>query len=240
MTLILKSDQAMTNPGDAPVRPRGLPVPGAVARWIVSSLPVAPTIARWESAISTGPVLIYPDGSNTAPTMGIVDGIRAARFNGTSSGLSAPLALPQPHSLAMVVKTHVLDDTALRVLSGDQAVAGGVDDNASVYAFGDASNGTRSIRINAGSGPATSITPTDEWGVIVVVFDGSSSVVRLNAAEQTVNAGTKPREGITFGHYRSGRDHARMDLAEAAVYPFALTAAQRDATVAGLRASYGI
>lgn len=238
MTLIQKSDVAMSVPGDAPVRVPQLPVAGAVARWVVSSLSDGALVKTWESIIPGGPTLAYTPGIVTGPSIGTVNGIRAAHFDGISDGLSGLLAMPQPHTLVMVIKTKVLDNALLQVLSGDQAVPGGADDSAAVYVFGNV--GTRSIRINAGSGPGTKITPTDQWGVLVAVFNGAESVIRLNSAEQVVSAGIKPREGITFGHYKTGSNFAPMDLAEAAVFPHAMDATARGVLVAGLRKSYDI
>lgn len=240
MTLIMRADQPMTAPGSAPHRLRPLPVAGDVARWSADTVPLGEIYAKtWESSTPGGPTLAYTPGSINAPTMRRGGAFPYLEFNGTVQGLTAPLVLPQPHSIVMVVRTHVLDSSAVQVLSGDQDVPGGdAIDRANIFAAGNV--GTRTIRMAAGASPSSTITPTDQWAVLIVVFDTATSVMRLNDAEQTgISAGTARREGISFGHYRAGMNFAPMDLAEAAIYPFALDAAQRADTVAGLRETYG-
>ena len=241
MTLILRADQPMTNPGAAPFRLRPLPVGGDVARWSAVTVPLEEVYAKtWESSTPGGPTLAYTPGSINAPVMRREGAFPYLEFNGVVQGLTAPLVLPQPHSIVMVVRTHVLDSSAIQVLSGDQNVPGGdAIDRANIFAAGGV--GTRTIRMTAGANPSSTIAPTDQWAVLVAVFDTDASVMRLDDAEQTgISAGTARREGISFGHYRAGMNFAPMDLAEAVVYPFALDAAQRADTVAGLRAAYGV
>lgn len=236
MSLILKSDRTLTAPGSAPVRAYTLPS-GYVRRFLTSAIPTdSGTVGSWSDGTGSGTALTTSSGT-TAPTVATVGGIKALTFDGVSQGLSQLLPLNQPHSVAIVAKLDVLTSSAVQVILGDQDVVG-VTDRANIFVSG--AIGSRALRSTAGTTLASSATLTNEWCVILATYNGASSVIRVNSTETTGSVGSFPREGLSVGHYKNGSTPGKFAAAEVVAWPYALSVADRAATVAAMSDHYGI
>lgn len=215
-----------------PVQLPALPVAGALRRFSAKAtgVPVGATVATWKDSAGSGTTLAPV--SSTAPTLATVAGVRSVLFNGTNQGLQQSVSMTNPHSIVLVSNVVTPNTTATTTQSGS-FVTSGVD-------AGRVQTSLTGLYVNAGTGAqvGTGLNVTG-WRVIVVSFNGASTVVNINGAEYTVSAGILPRAVFTLGFER-GASWSNVAIAEAALYNGALDSTQRAALVTGLRAEYGI
>lgn len=221
-----------TNAGTLPIVLTDLTVAGAVRRFVAKAVNqlVGTTVTTWADSSGSGTSLAV--ATSTAPTLATVGGIRAVQFNGTSDGLQQSVSLTQGHSLVLVSNVVAPVTTGTTTPSGSFA-SSGVDS-----AQFQTSN--TDLYVNAGTAMkvGTGLNVTG-WRVIIVSFNGASTVVNVNGTEYTGNAGALPRAVFSLGFQR-GASFSNLAVAEAALYPTALDATQRAALVTQLRSDYGI
>lgn len=215
-----------------PILLHPLPVAGAVRRFVAraAGVPVGGTVTTWKDSAGSGTAL--STASSAAPTLATVGGVRAVQFDGTSQGLQQTVALTNPHSLVLVMNIVVPQTTGITTPSGS-FLSAGVD-------LGQLQTSTTDLYVNAGTAlkVGTGLNVTG-WRVIVISFNGGSTVVNINGTEYTGNAGTLPRAVFSLGFQR-GASWSNLAVAEAILYQSALDATQRAALVTQLRADYGI
>lgn len=209
-----------------------LPVAGATRRFVAKAVnqAVGTTVATWADIAGSGTTL--STASSTAPNLATVGGIRSVQFNGTSDGLQQNVSMAQGHSLVLVSNIVAPVTTGTTTPSGSFTSAG-VDSAQFQTSNSD-------LYVNAGNSMkvGTGLNVTD-WRVIVISFNGATTVVNVNGIEYTGNTGALPRAVFSLGFQR-GASWSSMAVAEAALYSTALDAAQRASLVAQLRADYGI
>lgn len=89
-----------------------------------------------------------------------------------------------------------------------------------------------------GASPAS---PGTTWHVFVAVFNGASSVLRVDATETTGSIGNSaPGAGLTIGNGIAAQTHSPIDVAEVGSFSAALDLTQRDTLVAYLQDLYNL
>lgn len=229
-----KANQEFTGSAAAtlPVLLHTLPVTGFLRRFAAKATGVAlgATVSSWKDSAGSGTTLVPV--ASSAPTLADNQGIRSVLFNGTNQGLQQSVSMTNPHSLVLVSNVVAPNTTATTTQSGSFVTAG-VD-------AGRVQTSLAGLYVNAGTGVqvGTGLNVTG-WRVIVVSFNGASTVVNVNGTEYTVSAGSLPRAVFTLGFER-GASWSNVAVAEAILYNGALDSTQRAALVSGLRAEYGI
>ena len=93
-------------------------------------------------------------------------------------------------------------------------------------------------RINAGDWLSNPAGADLNWHVIDAVFDGPTSILGVDGARVSGNAGVRELTVLTFGAAEDGTDRVIGEIAELRVYNGTLTQAQRDGIVAELQAKW--
>lgn len=83
-------------------------------------------------------------------------------------------------------------------------------------------------------------TQTDAWAVIVAIYNGASSSIRVNATTVSGNAGSDNLPRVGVGSNRDVGDYFTGDIAEVLVYDPAPSAGELAQVRLGLGAKYGI
>lgn len=153
-------------------------------------------------------------------------------FNGTSHFLkTAAFTLNQPTTVVLVVKqvSWTIND---RFFDGNAALGGVLFMSAT----------TPTIAIFAGSTAASNTNlAVGANGVVSAVFNGASSLIQVNAnAATTGNAGANNMGGFTLGADGANLNFGNIQVYEAAIFPSAISAADRARVAAGLMAKHGI
>jgi hypothetical protein len=221
-----------TNADTLPIVVNDLPVAGAVRRFVAKAVnqAIGTTVSAWADITGSGTSLV--PASSAAPTLATVAGVRSVRFDGATQGLQQNVALTNPHSVVLVMNIVVPQTTGITTPSGSFITAG--------TDLGQLQTSTTDLYVNAGTSlkVGTGLNVTG-WRVIIISFNGASTVVNINGVEYTGNAGTLPRAVFSLGFQR-GASWSNMAVAEAILYQSALDATQRAALVTQLRTDHGI
>lgn len=219
------------NASSLPIVLTDLAVAGATRRFLAKAVnqAIGTAVPSWADSAGSGTALI--PASSTAPTLATVGGLRAVQFNGTSDGLQQALSMAQGHTLVLVANIVTPNTVGTTTLSGSYTTA--AVDGARLQ------TSVNALYANAGTAMAVAAQNVTGWRVIVVSFNGASTVVNINGTEYTGNAGALPRTVFTLGFERGGSFSA-LAVAEANIYPTALGSTDRASLVTALRAEYGI
>lgn len=155
----------------------------------------------------------------------IQNGLNIVRFDGATS-VMGPVAftLTQPWTLfaAIQVDAYGANDRLFDALAVN---------NGTIYQSG----GTPTINLYAQGGAAaanTSLT-LGSWHVLTCVFNGASSLIRVDGANQTTgNPGAADPGGITMGAQSGGGNQCDMDVGEVIIYNSAESVAANEAMLA--------
>lgn len=118
--------------------------------------------------------------------------------------------------------------------------------NAPIGALSAAGNGSLSRIANGklsaygNANMATQLNPGSDWHVFIATFDGANSVVQMDDAYETGNAGTTAATRTALGQGTTSTTWAPIDVAEMLVWNRGLTLDERTKVVADLKANYGI
>ncbi|UFS59460.1 hypothetical protein [Subtercola endophyticus] len=145
-----------------------------------------------------------------------------------SNSLGGALARVTPHTVATVVRWHTASATVLEAATGSGVPAVNVQGNS-------ANTGMRTY-----SGTALTVAATigSPWHVYLSVFNGTSSVSRLdNLTEVTGDAGSGLGSVLSLGAF--GTTFSNCDIKKVIYWPFAMTSTDRTTQVASLKTEYG-
>lgn len=164
----------------------------------------------------------------------IINGQPAVRFDGSDDRMAASFALVQPTTVFIVGKKA---NTTQHGYFVDGITATGLilSDNNAVPV-------SSSVwRLYAGSGVETAITIDTSFHVFGGIANGASSLISVDGATTSGNAGASNANGITLGSIGS-QDAAFLngDLAEVVIYDSALSDANRNKVESYLGTKYGI
>lgn len=149
-----------------------------------------------------------------------VAGYPSFRFDGGDDYMkTAAYTLTQPFTYYMVVKqiTWTRTDYFFDALSND-------------YVCCDQQTASPILEFYAGGSPGyTSDLAVDSWGLLMIVFDGANSIIKVNdGTDVTGNIGTNNGNGLTLAN-RNGLGYAaNIEFAEIAFYSGAHVAASGD------------
>jgi hypothetical protein len=219
--------------GKAPRNPYPQPddIPGLIA-WGsgdylegVDGLADTDPVETWTDRSNRGnsPVQATADNRPTLQTNEL-NGLAVVRFDGTNDSLARIFAsvFSQPYSFLLVAK-HTAGSVA-----SDENMIGGLDnaaaDSGEILATAEA--GTDQIAMKAGTEALIGDLSGSAF-VLVVAFDGASSVARLDRVQSAESAGTRNLTKFVLG--ADGAQAAAfsgLDIAEFAVYDRKLSVAQ--------------
>lgn len=226
-TLVQYTPNALT--GDVsslPRIPRTLSVAGAARRFSAFGLtdPVGSQVTAWPDLLGGGTSLVP---LTSAPVIGQdAGGLRYVRFNGTSDALSQALARNQPHSVAILgrFRSLTLPGSGISTLVGGSNSTGAKRGNIYLDNTG--------WRLNGGSAPAASaVAPDTAWHAFIAVFNGASSVLRIDNTEAAGNGGTENADVFALGGVVGSTWFGPIDIVEAIPFQRALSGSER-ATIA--------
>jgi len=186
--------------------------PNAINQYDATTLS-AGTITQWDDSVGS---LNLTGGSPEVVSNGI-NGNKSVRFDGNDVLDSATRAsnISQPFTVAVVVETftsaarNIFDGVNIETILRDRQ--GSNNDN---------------FRLFAGNILDSTETALNDPSVVVAIFDGSSSKIRVNSTEFTGNAGTNANDGVTLGARGSRNDSTGDydgDIGEVVVYDVALS-----------------
>lgn len=228
MALILSSDKTMVNPVDSRVIPDT--VDGLRFTLDPDSLVAQVADGAQITALSDGD-LVLNSGAKPVLRHGVLNG-HAVLESPTNIRNTTALAdtLDGPVTVAMVVKLNGIT-SAHRLLTGYLSNFLSVSARTEGWSAG----------VNNNNGSAVSILPTIGWHVIVVVFDGASSRMSVDA----VTAELSLPEVTSVPYVRLGADtsgNASLDgqVAQTRIYERALLPADVTQLTTDLQAHYGI
>lgn len=214
-----------------------LPVAGATGRWEADRIrqDVDTDVTAWPG-VDFGPILTTGGVgiSATAPTLIVgTGGTPSVQFDGVSDALGVAQATPQPNTVVAVAAVKALTGGITTIVSG------GFDGVNIAQVLGVNSSG----RARAYDGASLDLTAAGAIGtglhVWLAVYNGASSVIRVDATEATGSAGTNNQGGnLNLATYGSG--FANVEIKSVIYYPFALDATQRSDIVTALRDRHGI
>ena len=155
-------------------------------------------------------------------------------FNGTSHFLkTAAFTLNQPTTVVLVVK-QVSWTTGEDLIDGETLLSGAIQTVTS----------SPLVRLrNGGVGGATVSPAVGVTGVLTAVWNGASSSLTLNRGTPTAdNMATDAMGGLTLGAGGGGAagTFTNIQVYEAAIFPSALSAADRARVASALMAAHGI
>lgn len=154
-------------------------------------------------------------------------------FNGGTHVLNAVFAFAQPITFYLVVNQISWTATD-RIVDGQtdlsmtvQQTSAGVSPQVRIF---NTSASTSSTDLVVGS-----------YGVLCAVFNGASSVLRINNnADITANLGTTAAGGIALGNRATGVNGANIGVKEGAFFSAAHTDAERDTIISYLMTKFSI
>lgn len=219
---------------DLPLVVHPIPVAGYTRRHVAYAVPqdVGATVAAWTDLAGGTPLTVNGQGgtASTAPVLASDGGVPAMEFTGTAS-LGTAMPLNQPHTIVVCART-VGTPSALGVLTGGTASSPGRSSQ-----FIDPSTGPQ-WRSNAGASLGSTVNASAvDYQVITTVFNGASSVMRVDGVETTGTTGTDARTILTLATWSgAGANRLACRIAEILVFPFALDLTQRAAVETAVRA----
>ena len=210
--------------GSAPPDP---PLDSLVSR-VVSEGLSAGALATWSAL--TGPD--YTQATGTAQptvTLDVLSGYPAVRFDGTSDYVVAgSLALNQPFTVAALARNFDVLANDRQLVSArntaNQGQAAGVTSH----------NSSGQFAVFAGSILSSTVSTDTAWHAFVSVFNGGSSVARVDATEAAGSAGTRNATIFTIGAANLSGGVSQFwsgDVVEVLAWDKALSLAERDAAV---------
>ncbi len=129
----------------------------------------------------------------TGPSFHVIGGQVGMGF-GAPRRLMTPLARSQPHTIVALVRPRTEGYTALSVLLGAATTAGA---RGSVYLTADGL-----WAMNAGSTISNSAPlKGGQWQIVIAVFNGPNSVLRVDGVETTGNAGSEVADRLILGSF---------------------------------------
>jgi hypothetical protein len=225
-----------TNAATLPQFIHALPVTSPVRRYVAASLPasqVGVQQAQWTDLVGTA----HYTQATTAkrPTLRQTGAIRYIEFDNVDDTLTGPAFQASGYCAFSVVRFRRAANAgywpAIDMNSGNTVFQLGTDG--------------RMVGFAPGLTPSTPVIPGTAWHVFMLQANGSAagaSFLRMDDTEiawaHAPQAVGVPRIAVTGA---SGTTiMAAMDVAEQVVYSRALTADERNSTVAALRAAYSI
>jgi hypothetical protein len=165
------------------------------------------------------------------PVIAETDGRRVLRFSG-DQGLSYPLARPAVQTIIAVCKVDAVPAQIGVIVGGSLSSP----NRGSLFM---SSAGT--LALNAGVTMTTpENVPIGESAVLIGVLNGADSVLGINGAETTGNAGSEVPNVTSLGRASAANTALTGDILEVVIYPRALNAAERDSIRAALNAVHNI
>lgn len=169
---------------------------------------------------------------DTAPTLGMRGSILALQTSGSASKRLFDAPADQLGTGPITIYGVACVGTASTEISS--FLGWGATANTGIRVTTDGKlNATRGGQF----GTSISVHSGLPWSVFVLVANGASSVLRKDSTEQNGTLGTSTVNALPFG---LGGRSIQADFAEAGLFDYALTLAERDALVSRLRTQYGI
>lgn len=188
----------------------------------ISGLSDAQAVSSWSDLSGFGNDFSEATDQPTYETSEI-NSLPVVRFNGTNDLLAATLnsTLPQPFTLFLVAK-HSAGS-----VSADEHIVGGQDSGGTGHGYVKANDGTPD-QVTADAGSEADIAALSSSAfVLVVAYDGASSVARYGGTQTTESPGSNNLKKLVLGaNGAESGNFAGVDIAEFAVYNRKLTVAQ--------------
>lgn len=226
----------------APVAAAASPAPNlgpnpmtTVARsWLASGLTTGTAVASWKDTIK-GVTVAQPVEARR-PIVGVEGNTKYVRFDGVDDFLdneTDPRVAAE--TVAMVMRIY-------KPVTGGKRYFGSGFTSTATRVFGLASSLDNYIA-NAGTAfsPSPAIAPTAEWAVVLVAFNGASSVISVNGREAVGNTGTAVpplgwRMATTASDPTGASGATGIDIIAQYSWDTALNGAQREVVVQSLQA----
>lgn len=217
--------------GRSPRRtPFALPtdIPGVIGRWAgyeLTGLSDTDPVSSWPDTSGFNNDLAQGTGSKQ-PTYQTneLNGWPIVRFDGTDDFMSVVLAstFSQPNTLFLIAKHRTGSVTA-----DEYMVAGEASDGSNESHTIEAVQATPDVYgANAGSQGEFGTLDTS-YHIIIVAFDGASSIARIDRTQSTESLGTRNLKELYLGIGRDGSSGpADVDIAEAVLFRRKLSVAQ--------------
>jgi len=180
-----------------------------------------------------------PDSGIGATQSGTARPVRAAAgltFDGVNDFLDAAIgARPQPETLYLVLQ---MTGTG----AGFETISDAVGDVNAGRIFVETPSGAPFLSAISGGSLANTTRPYGALVAVCAVFNGASSVLRVNTSDVSGDLGTSTSTGLRLGAYGTGAPgyFASMRVAMVLRYAAAHTASQRDAIIAWAAARHGV
>lgn len=237
MTLLRRFDSAFTDAADLPLFIPSLPVAGIYRRYLATDS---------DAAVGTAVTSLANRGSASgaataspavAPTKRAAGGVTYLEFDGTNDLIAAPTdaalgagavtAYGVARFRALPATGHIWPIVSLSALGAQN------------YGIVTQNNGKAGIYRETAVAVLNSPLPGTDWHVFVGVFNGATSVVRMDGTESgAVTTGTGTMGALGVGPGLSSRP--QVDVAEFGMFDRALDATERSNLVAALQAQYGL
>lgn len=200
-----------SNAAGLPLANPTMPVPGAVRWFDASAIRANPgtAVTSWSDSTGTGPALAATNGQ---PTLELVDGLRAVRFQ--SAIMQQSIQLAQPHSLVLAFKL-VSAPAAVVTIAGSMVRSG--TDGGFVQM-----NGVGELYANAGSVWKAATGVSARWHRLILSFDGVNSRMLLDGVSSTGDPGALPRAMFSLGGFRNA-SFSDIAVSQASLFSRALT-----------------
>lgn len=215
-----------------PIYIPGMPVAGASGIWDSRNIrqSVGSAVSTWAGIDGIGPTLT-PSGagapSANAPTLvSTADGGQAVRFVATNkNALGAALPRTIPNTVVVVGRfTEIPTSAGLQALVGSGTPTSGL---------GQILASTDIPRTYAGASLSlTGRHPGTGYHVFIAVFAGENSVIRMDGFESVGPAGNLGGNALSIASYQD--KFSNIEVKKVAYYPFAMSFADREKTVAAL------
>lgn len=240
MAIIIKSNIPMTSPGGAPYLPdleSGIYIDiDAAALSYSDGVPAASIIAAGAAPLAdrsfnhttrTAPLLRATGGPGNGPYLQFT-GVHSIANCGSTSDPRAEVVQPATYGMMVRVDTWASDSTHAGILRGQS-----IDHR--ITACPVTSSGK--FRIDAGVSGIDVTTPADSaWGAIVIVLDGSSSLIYTRGASISFSAGVMSYTGVALGGNFTTNTGAVFGLSRFRMYNRRLTADEISALAIALAA----
>jgi hypothetical protein len=162
-----------------------------------------------------------------------VNGLACLRFGGTDDQMTSTVfAVAQPLTAVMVVKQ-------VGWINGEWLFDSDAVGEMGVF------QSTTSPRVDLWGGSSAVAANTGlvvgEWHILVAIFEGASSSLRVDGGTATTGSGgTVGLNGFTLGAKANDTVWSQIDVAEIAFYSASLSEANQDALLAHLGSKYAI
>lgn len=233
MTIRRTLDVVFSNPDGLERYVRPLTIPGLRRRYSVHSagVPLESKVPSLDNQSGATGRLVATAG---APTLKEENGRRYLQFDGQDDTMQAVTSDASIGEGAYTVY-GVGRIRAYPTVANWAIVSAGTGVQGSVFV-----TTTRAVSGYRGSVLPSTIDPSNQWHVFMLVCNGTSSVLCVDGVEQSGTLGVSAPGNLTLGLDSDGGTTSRVDIFEAGLFGRALTAAERTRVVSELRAEYGI